>query len=274
MKKTMEEAIIKDGEKGQTSLIRSSVLINMIHEVVKKDLVDNDIDPTLLRPPLNDTKPEMKVAGFLKKKDQDVCVVPGDIKPKRRRIDWGPGQFEDLYDEYGEEYIESTLIINVRSQLSSIGKNTDTLFERTFAEPLNLRMVYDDVVLGEVYLIAVYEYDDQAMKSKEVRFDTKPTDLKKYISFFSSISGRLDLDTDTFKYERCALIIVDFSTNPPTLYHSTKELIDAGLLPSDYSLEYADISYDNFIQDVLKVYKSRFGRHHIFRGTEYIDRMN
>ncbi len=57
MKRMMEQAIVSNGSEGQTSLIRSSELINMIHEVIKKDLVNAGVDPSLIRPPLNSTKP-------------------------------------------------------------------------------------------------------------------------------------------------------------------------------------------------------------------------
>ena len=48
--------------------------------------------------------------------------------------------------------------------MSSLAKNSDTLFERTFAEAQNLHMRYPDIVLGEVYLIPVHEYDDDMVK--------------------------------------------------------------------------------------------------------------
>ncbi len=271
MKCLMEEHIRNGGAEGHTSLIRSSSLINIVHEVIKADLVESGIDASLIRPPINETKPEMTVAGFLKKKDQDVCVVPKDINPVRRLVNWGPGRFEEVYDEYGEEYITHTLIINVRSQLSSVAKNSDTLLERTFAEPLNLHMIYNNIVLGEVYLIPVVEYDDQAMKDKKVRFKTKPVNLQKYISFFSEISSSGEMGEDYYKYERCALIIVDFRPETPIVYNSTKELIDAGLLPTSYPLEYKSISYVSFIDDILSIYCKRFGKNHIFRGTEYFE---
>lgn len=271
MKRMMDEHIREDGSEGHTSLIRSSALINIVHEVIKNDLVEAGVDASLIRPPINETKPEITVAGFLKKKDQDVCVVPRDIKPVRRLVNWGPGRFEEVYDEYGEEYITHTLVINVRSQLSSIAKNSDTLLERTFAEPLNLHMIYNNIVLGEVYLIPVVEYDDQAMKNKEVRFKTKQVNLQKYISFFSEISSGGEVGEDYYKYERCALIIVDFRPETPIVYNSTEELINAGLLPESYPLEYASISYASFIEEILSIYRQRFGRNHIFRGTEYFE---
>lgn len=117
-------------------------MINLIHDAVKYELIQNGIDPSQIYPHLGETKPGMKIAGFLKQKDQDVCVAPKNIARVKRHISWGPLANENVTDIYGEEYTRNTLIINVRSQMSSIAKNTDTLFERTFAEALNLHMMY------------------------------------------------------------------------------------------------------------------------------------
>ena len=269
MKQLFEDAIITNGIKGKESLIRSRTFISHIHDAVKEDLIENGVNPFRIQPPLNDTKPEMKIAGFLKRKDQDVCVTPGDIKPSKTKITWGPEAVENVYDEYGKEYTRHTLVINVRSQMSSLAKNSDTLFERTFAEPLNLHMVHPDLVVGEVYLIPVYEYDQSTMDDKKITFVNRHTNLEKYISFFSAISGRDDPSSDQYKYERCALLIVDFRPDEPKLYHNTQELKNDGLVSESFDIEYADISYDAFISDILTIYDERFGLEHIQKGTLY-----
>lgn len=269
MKRLFEDSIKLNGIKGKESLIRSSAFINCIHDAVKFDLIERGINPLRIQPRLNETKPEMKIAGFLKRKDQDVCVTPGDIKPSKTKITWGPEAVEDVYDEYGKEYTRHTLVINVRSQMSSLAKNTDTLFERTFAEPLNLHMVHPDLVVGEVYLIPVYEYDQSTMDKRKINFVNRHTNLEKYISFFSAISGRTDPTKDQYKYERCALLIVDFKPDVPKLYHNTQELKEDGLVSESFSIEYANISYDAFISDILSIYDERFGLEHIQKGTLY-----
>lgn len=71
--------------------------------------------------------------------------------------------------------------------MSSLAKNSDTLFERTFAESQNLHMRYPNIVLGEVYLIPVREYDDELVKSNRVGFKARQTNIEKYISFFNSM---------------------------------------------------------------------------------------
>lgn len=257
-KTNFENAIISNGVKGKESIIRSSVLINLIHDAVKYELIQQGVDPKQVYPHFEETKPEMKIAGFLKQKDQDVCVEPKNIQKKPRKITWGPLANENVTDTYGEEYTRNTLVINVRSQMSSIAKNTDTLFERTFAEALNLHMMYKDIVLGEVYLIPAYEYDEATMDERKITFKSHQTNIAKYISFFAAVNGRIDKDDELYKYERCTLLVVDFRTAQPTLYRTTSQLVKAGLLPTDFPIELADLSFDGFAKDILASYKSRF----------------
>ena len=75
-KMMIEEAIVEGGAKGKESCIRSSVLINLIHDAVKKELIDHGLREENIYPHFGETKPEIKLAGFLKQKDQDVCVLP------------------------------------------------------------------------------------------------------------------------------------------------------------------------------------------------------
>lgn len=252
-----------NGQKAKEALIRSQKLINYVHEFVKNDLVKNGIDPELIYPPLGQTKPELKLAGFLKQKDQDVCVIPRDVSKKRRKIDWGPLAFENVYDDYGHDFTEQTLIINIRSQLSSLAKNADTLFERNFAEAMNLHSVYKKAVLGEVYMIPVYEYDDVSMKENKIEFKNKRSNIEKYISFFTSLNNRKDVISDDFKYERVALLIIDFSKENPIVYTKTSELKAAGLVNANFNLELENVSIINFSKDLIDVYSERFDKRNI-----------
>lgn len=256
--KTMiESAIIEGGVKGKESAIRSSVLINLIHDAVKNEFIERGVRPGNIYPPYGTTKPELKLAGFLKQKDQDVCIVPSGIKKVPTTINWGPLAFENKQDLYGVEYSTKTLVINVRSQMSSLAKNSDTLFERTFAEALNLHMRYPNIVLGEVYLIPVHEYDDEMVKRNQVGFKVRQTNVEKYISFFDSINGR-QVDGADYVYERCALLVVDFSRPQPYLFHNSAELKEAGFISRDFGIEYASLNFQNFADDILQIYSDRY----------------
>lgn len=256
-KNMIEEAIITGGTTGKESCIRSSVLINLIHDAVKYELIEHGLMEELVFPHFGETKPEIKLAGFLKQKDQDICVVPSKIAKAPGHIDWGPMAFQNKLDPYGYEYSTNTLVINIRSQMSSLAKNADTLFERTFAEAMNLHMRYPKMVLGEVYLIPVYEYDDELVKINQVGFKRNQTDVEKYISFFDSINNRID-EEETYKYERCALLIVDFRPDNPILYRNSRQLKDAGIISESFGIEYATLGFDTFVEDIINIYAERY----------------
>lgn len=256
-KKMIEDAIRIGGTEGKNACIKSQEPINLIHEAVKEELVKYGIIKKNIHPPLGQSSPEMKIAGFLKQKNQDVCVTPNKIKAQETDIDWGLMAYQSITDLYGYEYSLNTLVINVRSQMSSVAKNTDTLFERTFAEALNLHLRYPQMVLGEVYLIPAYEYDDNAANNNEVAFKERHINVEKYITFFDAINNRIN-DEDNYKYERCALLIVDFRQEKPKLYKNSDELKQDGIISRDFPIEYASLAFDSFIEEILDVYAFRF----------------
>jgi len=272
-KRLIEESIVFGGEEGKTSMIRSSQLINLIHDSVKHELAQYGVYENQIFPHFQESKPEIKIAGFLKQKDQDVCVVPQGIAKKPTPITWGPLAFEKKTDQYGFDYSNNMLVINVRSQMSSLAKNSDTLFERTFAEAQNLHMRYEDMVLGEVYLIPTHEYDDAAVKSNRVAFKTNKTDVEKYISFFDSINNRKK-NGESYQYERCTLLVVDFNRDNPKLYRNSRELKDDGIISESFPIEYATLSFDGFVRDLLKVYEERYKLERIARLTAYQQKLS
>lgn len=256
-KRLIENSIITGGAKGKESMIRSSVLINLIHDAVKYEFIQAGVKQNNIYPHFGDTKPELKMAGFLKQKDQDVCIVPSNIRKASTTINWGPLAFENKNDPYGFEYSTNTLVINVRSQMSSLAKNSDTLFERTFAEAQNLHMRYPDIVLGEVYLIPVHEYDDDLVKRNQVGFRDRQTNIEKYISFFNSINKR-PINGEAYAYERCALLVVDFNRPQPYLFRNSDELKRAGYISSSFGIEYASLNFHDFVDDILGIYGERY----------------
>ncbi|GAA8540747.1 hypothetical protein HpBT274_12050 [Helicobacter pylori] len=260
-KKCLEHAILQEGEKGFSNIIRSQKPINYIHEMIKQDLVKNGIVKENIFPPLGSSKPEIKLAGFFKQKDQDICVIPNNnnnMDKNKILINWGSLNFENKEDIYGFEFSQKCLVINIRSQMRSIAKNTDTLFERTFAESLNLHMRYPKIVLGEFYLIPVREYSLKYSKRKQIGFEDKLTNIEKYISFFSAISGRDSSNTDLWKYKKCCLMIVNLDSQKPFFYNNSYELKHDKIVSEYFALEYADIGFDLFVSDLLKIYRNRF----------------
>lgn len=234
-----------NGYKAKEALIRSQKLINLIHEFVKSDFINCGVPSEKIFPPIGNSKPEIKIKGFLKSKNQDVTIIPNE------------GLIASTNTESRDN--EKILSVNIRSQLSSLTKNIDTLYERTFAEALNLHLSYPLQCLGEVYLIPTHEYDDKAMLKNKVDFKSV-SKIESYIKMFQAINNRRDVKTDGYKYERVCLLIVDFRAEKPKLYNTIDELKKDGLIPLSSNVSLDNLTVFNIAKDLLTVYRSRFGK--------------
>lgn len=256
-KELIEDSIFEGGTAGKQAMIRSSRPINNIHEAVKSELVNNGIAKHRIHPPLGETKPELRLAGFLKQKYQDVCVEPEGKKASEEALT--EGLLQETTDYYGLEYTERTISINIRSQISSLAKNFDTLYERTIAEAQNLHVRCSRMCLGEVYMIAVPEYSSDAFKNNEVVFLERAGTVEKYVNSFQAVNGRTDTSKDNYKYERVCLLIVDFNHHVPKIYNSDEELKEAGLLPEDTDTSISQLTWETFTPALIEEYQARFG---------------
>jgi len=261
IKKSIEKAIRKSGTEGKNNLIRSQKPIKLLHDVVKSDLIKNNVNPKLIIPPLGQSNGEYSLAGFFKKKDQDISVIPNNIKPEEEVLNF-EGILYGEKDKFGYKLTQQILSINVRSQLSSSSKNFDTLYERTFAEALNLHLRCPKIVLGEFYMIAVNEYDSNYANNKKVRFrkiKNVEKHIEKYVLSFNAVNNRKSSKKDHFKYERVCLLIVDFSYSIPKIYSTDDQLKESGLLAESSKATLKQLNYEFFIKDLLNIYKDRFG---------------
>jgi len=268
--KLVYETAIGNGT--QASTIRTSRLIKYVHNALKSDFLNNHVHPSLINPSkeyllriinpparqINRAKrlrdKELKLAGFLKTKRQDISIIPNNIHiaPQQLTVNTMMNGYQDIY---GDVFTESVLSINVRSQLSSIWKNFDTLYERTFAEALNLHQRLPNMVLGEVYMIPVKEYTDASTAGHMV---FSSIDIGKFITAFQAINSRVNHLDEKFKYERCCLLIVDFARAIPKIYNTSAELIQDGFLPQGSTISMAGLDYQNFAADILNIYTARF----------------
>ncbi|OHB05324.1 MAG: hypothetical protein A3A26_01920 [Candidatus Zambryskibacteria bacterium RIFCSPLOWO2_01_FULL_47_14] len=233
-----------NGCKAKEALIRSGKIINLIHEFVKEELKREGVPTQMIYPPLKSSRPEIKLKGFLKSKKQDIAIIPtGEIV---------------LVAGIAVKDVEKILTINIRSQLSSLAKNIDTLYERTFAEALNLHLSYPNQCLGEIYLIPTHEYNDKAMIHNKMLFKSS-SKIEDYIRMFQAINNRESSNKDEYKYERVCLLIVDFRSNKPKLYSSIDELKKDRLVPATTECTLDNLTIKDFVKDILKIYKKRFG---------------
>lgn len=255
-KKLIEDSILVGGIEAKEAMIRSSRPINFIHEAVKASLIQNGVEHSRIFPPLGVSFPELKLAGFIKQKHQDVCVAPKGYLPKNEIMQ--EGLLQEETDYYGKEYTERVLAINVRSQISSLAKNFDTLYERTIAEAQNLHVRCSKMVLGEVYMIAVKEYSPVAMKNKRIEFIDKVGAVQKYIKSFQAINGRLDYTKEDYKYEKVCLLIVDFGQTPAKIYNRNEDLVADGLMPANSKANIVELNWETFTPSILSTYNMRF----------------
>lgn len=257
-KTLIENAITIGGTEAKINLIRSSAPINLIHEAVKTQLIANGVKAQNIRPKVGQSVGEIPLYGFLKKKKQDVAVIPSGIAPSPETV------LLNKTDPLGSNYTARTLSINLRSQLSSAAKNFDTLYERTFAEAFNLHGRCASIVLGEVYLIAVREYDTTESDQNRVGF--KPLDanihrhVEKYIRYFEQINNRSVTTQDGHKYERISLLLVDFSPAVPVVYNTRQDLINDGLLDPASTASMTNLTFDSLVPNLIQTYQARFGK--------------
>lgn len=229
MKHQYENAII---EGTYTSLIRSKKLIGLLHSFVFS-VLENLVDSSWIIT-------DKKVYGFPKKKEQDILVQPPQ-------------------DAKGTVSVGPILAVNIRSQLSSIEKNYDTLFERVFAEALNLHNRFPYIVLGYLYLLPKRGYDQNATRKKQVLLSEK-YDLEKYILSFLSIANRKFATDPPWKYEKVCLLLVDFEKEPPRIIDSMDEIVAEGLVRPEFAKLYGfdDLGIDTFFDDLYKTMMERY----------------
>jgi len=255
IKQLIEDSIITNGAQGKESLIRSSRVIQQIHEAVKKELIEKGVEPNRIVPALGQSNGELVLTGSFKSKSQDVCILPKSVSPQREILT--DGFLKGKYEAYGKSFTEKTISINVRSQLSSLAKNFDTLYERTFAESLNLHMRCPKIVLGEVYLIPTHELSSSAVSEKQIDYVATGS-VEKYILAFQWLNNRANEEDEDTKYERVSLIIVDFSRKLPKIYNSDLELKEDGLIPKDSTASIKELNFLGFSEALLKKHEERF----------------
>ena len=228
MKEVYEEAI-RNGK--YTSLIRSKKLINLLHEYVIEELKKR-VEPSWV-------VTDKKVYGFPKKKEQDILVQPPQ---NGANVSVGP-----------------IMAINVRSQLSSIEKNYDTLFERVFAEALNLHNRFPYMVLGYLYLLPKVGYESNAAKKNRVVLSERYS-LEKYILSFLSIAKRTSPSDVPWKYEKVCLLIVDFESDPPEVMDTLQVFLGEGRVSEKFAQLYTfeDLAMKDFFDELYKLMMERY----------------
>ena len=213
------------------SLIRSEKLIKLLHEYAIKELKKR-VEPSWIIA-------DKKVYGFPKTKKQDIIIQP-------------PQNGENMS-------VGPIMAINVRSQLSSIDKNYDTLFERICAEALNLHNRFPYMVLGYLYLLPQIGYDPKAAKENRAELSER-YNLEKYILSFLSIANRKSPSDVLWKYEKICLLIVDFKSDPPKIMDDMQMFLNEGLVSEKFAQLYTfnELTIKDFFDELYKVMMERY----------------
>ena len=225
IKYLIEKSIVDGGVEAKNNLIRTQGPICILHDAAKADFIRLGVNPDFINPPYGEHNGELKLAGFFKCKDQDICILPRNVSAEEEILLFD-GILKGKKDPFGFDLTQKILSVNVRSQLSSIAKNFDTLYERTFAEALNLHLRCPNMVLGEFYMIPVFEYDDNLAKERRVGFKRNrkiQEHIQKYIYSFGAVNNRSTINGEEYKYERVCLLIVDFNRDIPKIYNTDDE---------------------------------------------------
>ena len=237
IKEMIEKAIREGGVEAKNSVIRTQDPICFLHDAAKSAFIRNGVNPSRIRPLLGEHLDELKLAGYLKYKDQDICFLPNHLKEKKE-------------------------ILNYEGILKGQSDHFDTLYERTFAEALNLHLRCQKMVLGEFYMIPVKEYDNEKAKNNIVAFKQNNSiqqHIEKYLYSFSAVNNRRCLQGEEYKYERVCLLIVDFDKEIPVIYNTDDELKSAGLLPENSTASINEMNFTSFAPTLLNLYEQRFG---------------
>ena len=121
--KDMIEGAIRDGGvEGKNNLIRSQQPICMLHDAAKSAFIRNGVNPNRVRPLLGEHMDELRLAGFFKCKDQDICFLPNNVRQKIEYLQFD-GILKGQLDQFGTDLTERELLIaesspQLRKQLS------------------------------------------------------------------------------------------------------------------------------------------------------------
>lgn len=133
------------------------------------------------------------------------------------------------------------VIIGVRSQMSSVGKNVLTYYEGIVGECISLQDRFPMSTHGYVYL--------HPLTSIKEGKEAESIDHKRYARFYADASGRAGPTWKTIRgvFDQFAYMVVDFERDPPSLCDE----IVKGSVPG------ADLTLSTFIDRLVNTFNSR-----------------
>jgi hypothetical protein len=193
--------------------VRGQTFIRLLHEYVATQLEARLTRFAKRRGIV--VRPEAKILGSTKPKDVDVAVVDPDNGP--------------------------LLLIGVRSQMSSVGKNVLTYYEGIVGECISLQQRFPMGTHGYIYL--------HPLRSIKEGKQSESIDHGRYARMYAAVTGRsgADYKNQVGIFDQFAYMVVDFETSPPTLHDDLVRSAVPNL----------DMSIDTFVERMIETFKSR-----------------
>lgn len=169
-------------------------------------------------------KEEASILGSHKSKDVDVAVMQPTSGP--------------------------LVLVGVRSQMSSLGRNVLTYYQDIVGEAVSLQERYPMTVHSYVYLHPLTSQEEKKKtKTLPARTVTVNTDYVRYAKMYRAITGRDDKFYRVLSgiYDQFAYLVVDFQQSPIKL---RDDLVRKALPDTDLSLE-------TFVDRLVATYKKR-----------------
>ena len=162
--------------------VRSQELIKTLHHYIAIDIYSH-LTPGAKRRGVRVVE-EAPILGSYKKKDVDIAVV--------------------------DPYSGPLMLIGVRSQMSSIGKNVLTYYQDIIGECISLQERFPMTTMGYIYLHPL-SYTQNGKKTN--------TDVARYARLYASIGGRDDglYKHEVGSYDHFAYAVVNFDEDYPEL---------------------------------------------------------
>lgn len=193
--------------------VRGQAFINLLHAYLV-DQLNGRISKSGKKRGL-EVRTERTILGAHKPKDVDVAVIDPDNGP--------------------------LLLVGVRSQMSSVGKNALTYYEGIIGECISLQERFPMAVHGYVYLMPLSSIKPGKTSEK--------IDHTRYARMYAAIHGRGGQDYKSKRgiYDQFAYMVVDFTPDPPAIRNDLVAIPDVDLRIETF----VDRMVETFIQREL-----------------------
>lgn len=177
-------------EKNPEAAVRSQNFIQTFHQFIKEDLASH-LTPQAKKQHIR-VEQEAKVFGSFKSKDVDVAVIHPTNGP--------------------------LLLIGVRSQMSSVGKNVLTYYQDIVGEAISLQERFPMCATGYAYLhplkVVPWERNNGTWTNAE------SPDHSRFARMYAGIGSRDDrlYKHQLGSYDQFAYSVVDFQADEPQLH--------------------------------------------------------